>query len=447
MARIGRRSRGTRSIASRVRVCLALALLLLPAAGLARAQEGRFDLPESSEQVNEEFRHLFDAVLNGTRATFWNKERMQAVDWEARAEQARADVVGAATLTEAVQRLNGLLDLLETSHTGLFTPDDVFYYLQKDVFWRSGSYAGIGTFSQRIDGRDFIDAILDGSAADKAGLKVGDEIVAVDGAAYHPIRSFRDKAGRTADVTIRRRRDGPPETLAVAVEMIAPVKAFGTATLASARVIEHDGRRIGYVRAWSSLGDSETALAEALARFGIGRWRDQKVRLTPTVVDGLIVDMRGKVGGYLGMVARYLELIDPRGPDVTYPLSLPRGAWGSVRGRNAVLIDQRTRSAGELFAHAYKRERQGPLIGTRTAGAVSAGALQSLPAGCVLHLAITGLTVDGEVLEGTGVAPDIEVANPIPYAAGADPVLAAAVAWLARNAAARDATEPQGKGN
>src|SRR5690606_30937047 len=103
------------------------------------------------------------------------------------------------------------------------------------------------------------------------------------------------------------------------------------------------------------------------------------------------------------------------------------GATNALRGRTAVLIDHHTRSTAELFVHSYRRERQGPLIGTRTAGAVSAGRGYAMPGGNLLYLAVTGLEVDGEVLEGVGVAPDIEVARPVPYANGADPVLEAAV--------------------
>lgn len=411
---------------------LVLAVCLFASIDSAAAQRRRMDPPENGAQVNDEFRRLFDAVVAATRGTFFNKERMREVRWEERAEEARADVVASATLQEAAGRINALLGLLRTSHTALQTPDDLFYYLQKDVFWGRGRFDGIGSFSERIDGRDFIEAILEGSPAEQVGLKVGDEIVAVDGAAYHQIRSFRGKAGRTSSVEIRRRRDGPVETIPIDVITISPVEAFGAATLASARVIERDGFSFGYVHIWSSLGDSEKGLVEALARLGVGKWREQKNRLAPFAVDGLVVDMRGKVGGYMTMAARYLEHIDPRGPDVVYSTTEPR-TWASVRGRTTLLIDHRTRSAAELFVHAYKRERQGPVIGTRTAGAVSAGSLQGMPLDCVLHLAILGLTVDGEVLEGAGVAPDMEVRQPIPYAGGADPVLDTAVDWLAHN--------------
>ena len=62
-----------------------------------------------------------------------------------------------------------------------------------------------------------------------------------------------------------------------------------------------------------------------------------------------------------------------------------------------------------------------------------------MPGGNLLYLAVSGLEIDGEVLEGPGVAPDIEVARPIPFSAGADPVLDAAVETLVAKAKSRDA--------
>jgi carboxyl-terminal processing protease len=92
--------------------------------------------------------------------------------------------------------------------------------------------------------------------------------------------------------------------------------------------------------------------------------------------------------------------------------------------------------------HSYKRERQGPLIGTRTAGAVSLAKGYLMPGNNLLYLAISDLEIDGDVLEGPGVAPDIEVARPIPYAQGADPVLDAALDYLVRLPAPPRAPQP-----
>ncbi len=399
--------------------------------------------------VSQDFGRILDAVTEAIQKNFWDKQRLAAVDWPNLAAEARKDIVAAPNLEEAAHRVNALLGKLRMSHTGFLTPDDIDYYILLSVFggagmpteqfdgmfWGAGvTYAGIGHFSARIDGRDFVDLLLEGSPAARAGLKVGDEIVAVDGAPHHQIRSFRGKVGSEVRIGVRRTRDGPVETVPVKVMAIAPLHAFREATRASARIIERDGRRIGYVHVWASVGDeSGNALQSAMHKLGVSAQPERSKRgagrqddLPP--LDGLIVDMRGKIGGTATTAARYLDLLDPRGP-----LLVPRNkgrSSASLRGRTAVLIDHHTRSTAELFVHAYKREKQGPLVGTRTAGAVSAARAFAMPGGNLLYVAVSGLEVDGDVLEGPGVAPDVEVARPLPYAQGADPVLDAAVAAI-----------------
>jgi carboxyl-terminal processing protease len=235
---------------------------------------------------------------------------------------------------------------------------------------------------------------------------------------------------------------------------IAPLHAFRQATWASARVIERDGRHIGYVHVWASVGEgSANALEGALGKLSVTPSHEQAGVLhhkgsarrpgDPPRLDGLIVDMRGKIGGTGSNAARYLGILDARGPLVH---SRNKGASDQrgLRGRTAVLIDHHTRSTAELFVHAYKRERQGPLIGTRTAGAVSAAQAFVMPGGNLLYLAVTGLEIDGDILEGPGVAPDLEVARPVPYSNGADPVLDAAVDYLARKAPPHAPGPPRG---
>ena len=442
-----------------------IAVVVIAAAVPLSAQEApRPQLEAKSAPATDGFGPLFDAVVATTAKSFWDKERLAAVGWDKRAAEVRQSVVEAPSLEEAARRINALLAELKTSHTALLTPDDADYYVLMavfagasmpqtefdDRFWGAGvTVAGIGHFSARIDGRDFVDLVLEGSPAARAGLKVGDEILSVDGAPYHPVRSFRGRVGHEVAVAIRRAQDGPVETLLVRVMSIAPLHAFREATRASARVIERDGRRIGYVHVWASVGDeSSRALHDALVGLGVNEWpsKGDKGSPRPTPLDGLIVDMRGKIGGTANTATRYLDLLDPRGPLLgSRNRSQALRALTAVRGRTAVLIDHHTRSTAELFVHAYKRERQGPLIGTHTAGAVSAASAFVMPGGNLLYLAVSGLEIDGEVLEGPGVAPDIEVARPVPYAQGADPVLDTAVDVLVGKSRSRGAGDPDRK--
>src|SRR4030095_1404863 len=117
---------------------------------------------------------------------------------------------GAAAFAEARSAVfNTMLGELTATHTGHYTPADPAYYQLLDIF--SGAlrreirrvfpdgqitYPGIGVFTRQIDAKTFISGVLAGLPAAKAGLLVGDELLAADGAPYHPIRSFTARVGK-----------------------------------------------------------------------------------------------------------------------------------------------------------------------------------------------------------------------------------------------------------
>lgn len=410
--------------------------LLVAGAPVAAFEAAVAASPRAQTRANPaQYGRLFDAVVKTTTERFAATGRLQAVEFEKLAAAQRSSVVGAAGLESAVERINRLLGALRTSHTGLFSPDRVEYFILLDVFGQQQNlkefvasrfgegpvaYDGIGFFTADAGGRTFVDGMLEGSAAARAGLRYGDEIVSVDGAPFAPIGSFRGKAGRQVRIALRRIADGPVETVLVPVERISPLKSFRQAMADSFKIHNAGGKRIGYVHVWASRGgEFQKTLSETL----------EKAASPP--LDGLIVDMRGKVGGDIGTARGYLQTIAPRGP-----LIATRGRNGaspapqSYRGRSAVLIDHHTRSAAEIFSQGYKAERLGPLIGTRTARAISASQLFLMPGGMLLHVAVAELEIDGANLEGIGVEPDIEVERPLAYAEGADPVLERALEEL-----------------
>jgi len=86
-----------------------------------------------------------------------------------------------------------------------------------------------------------------------------------------------------------------------------------------------------------------------------------------------------------------------------------------------LLIDEGTTSGKEVFAHAFQRLARGPVVGTRSAGAVLGGSAFLMADGSLLYLAVLDVRVDGERLEGRGVTPEVEVPLRRPYAAGHDP--------------------------
>ena len=81
----------------------------------------------------------------------------------------------------------------------------------------------------------------------------------------------------------------------------------------------------------------------------------------------------------------------------------------------------------ELLAYTIKHRDYGPLVGAHTAGAVTGGAPFLLPNGSLLYVAVADIAIEGRRMEGVGVAPDIAVPFPLPYAVGADPQLERAI--------------------
>ncbi|HEX3500080.1 MAG TPA: S41 family peptidase [Stellaceae bacterium] len=330
--------------------------------------------------------------------------------------------------------INRMLGELGASHTAYLTADDAAYYDLADIFsgalrhelprfFPNGevSYVGIGALTQTRDGKVFVYGLPAGLPAARSGLKTGDEVVAADGAEFEPVKSFAGKEGQTVTLTIRRTAGGPTETLAVTPERIKPDEAYLAAIEASARIIAAEGRRIGYIRIWSYADRAyQRALEEAITS---GPLKD---------ADALIWDLRG---GWGGAQPSYLDLFDPRGPAMTVIHRSGRTETVNARWRRPVvlLIDGGTRRGKEILAYGFKKYGFGPLVGTTTKGDVLAATAFMLSDGSLLELAVEDVRVDGERLEGHGVAPTIEVPFELEYSAGADPQLERALAVAAQS--------------
>lgn len=407
---------------------------------------------------------LFDTVVARIAARYWDPDHLVREKWSERAAAARRGVIEAPSTDETVARINVLIDSMKASHFRLHSPDELGWYVLLDLspsapgardlilrrFWGNRPYyAGIGAFTVEIDGKHFVDGVMEGSPAAFADIRVGDEIVEVDGAPYHLIRSFRSKSGETARVGIRRRVGGPTETVTVAVTPIVPGIAFDQATRTSAHIIERGGKRIGYFHVWALFSDAP--ILQAMARLSPGgrlrtNERSEDGRAGPTVImsevgavtneplDGIIVDMRGKVGGR-DFSDTLLNLLDRGragapfffkgrpGRDGQPPRPEPRNP--SFRGRAVLLTDHHTRSAGEMISHSFRAAGLGLIVGTTTVGHVLAAGIEVMPGGYVLQVPNSRPEVDGQFLEGKGVVPDIVVERPLPYSGGVDPVLEA----------------------
>jgi carboxyl-terminal processing protease len=161
-------------------------------------------------------------------------------------------------------------------------------------------------------------------------------------------------------------------------------------------------------------------------------------------VDGVIVDVRGNPGGIGAMVmglaghfiaeeGRSLGAMRLRGTTLQF-VAIPRAAAEAYAGPVAVLVDELSMSTAELFAAGLQGLGRARVFGTTSAGMALPSTIESLPNGDRLQFVLADLTGPGGArIEGRGVVPD----EPVPLTreallSGQDPVVAAALAWIAR---------------
>jgi carboxyl-terminal processing protease len=396
-------------------VFLILCLVVYPTQPLrGQTQAGVFD--EVWKTVNDNF---FDTNFNG-------------VNWKAVKEKYQTQVGQARSQDEAAMLINQMLAELKTSHTHFYTPNSTAYYeligifddrsapLQdklKELFPDSKiEYTGIGVFTQTVDNKTFISAVLDGSPAAEAGLQVGDEIVAVNGQPYQPIQSFAGKAGQSVEIARRTAADATqPAIVRVTPKVFDANTMFLEAQAASTRIIEQNGRKIGYTHVWCYAGDEYQQQLETDLIYG-----DLKD------ADVLILDVRN---GWGGAQPNYLNIFTARGPDVTFVDRQHTQEWDFQWQKPVLmLVNEGSRSGKEILAYGFQKYSIGPVVGSKTAGAVVGGTAFLMNDGSLLYLAVADVFVDGnQRLEGVGITPDTVVAAPLPYANGADPQLETAL--------------------
>ncbi|MGO4623482.1 S41 family peptidase [Ensifer sp. 2YAB10] len=409
-------------------VALSLSLLLA-----ASAVSHADDLPRSGQPV-------FDRVVELVNANFYDGKALDRFNAAVRSKlgPGNAPISPTSPVADVDGAITSVLASLRVSHTGRYKPDTIDYFELSDIFRFAirddvcrlfppdgeVRYPGIGMVTTVEDGHRFVVDVYDGSPAKKAGLLVGDEILAVDGDPYREIGSFDGKVGSSVDIRLQRERGAAPISIRIPVEQLRPLPMFERAIDESVTLSERDGHRIGYVRMWTlSTRHGLDIVADALAN---GALKD---------AEGLVVDLRGRWGGGPADAA---ELFVGDTPSFRLIPRKGEATLANFRWRKPViaLIDKGTRSGLELFAYAL-RQNAIPLVGERTAGALLAGRAYVLPDDSLLELAVSDAVIDNDLrLEGIGIEPDISVASPLAYAAGKDPQREAGFVEMARMLAA-----------
>lgn len=258
------------------------------------------------------------------------------------------------------------------------------------------------------------------------GVEEGDYILSVNGVALrapaNPYRLLEGTAGRSIELTVSE-TPSPGNARKITVEPVEDeefLRMWEWVMDNQSRVDESSGGRLAYV--W--LPNTGRRGYELFHRMYFAQ-QDR---------EGAIIDSRDNGGG---LVADYiLDILDRElmgytssGGEKTKPWPQPMAA---LIGPKVMIINENAASGGDLLPYFFRHRGIGPLVGTRTWGGTvgSANTQPQLIDGGVFYAPVNGFfDTDGNwALEGTGVAPDIEVRNdPESVISGGDPQLEAAV--------------------
>ena len=264
----------------------------------------------------------------------------------------------------------------------------------------SGVFSGIGALMSKNagSGEVVVVNVYEDSPAEKAGLKDGDIISQVDGKTtsgedLSTVASWV-KGEKGTDVVLHVLREGEE------LELTATRDDIETQTV----YYEMKDEQTGYI-AVSEFDDVtyeqfETALNELEAQG----------------MEGLVIDLRGNPGGNLTTVTDMLKLLLPEGTIVSTKDKYGNTEEITCDGENeftkplAVLVNEYSASAAEIFSAAVQDYGTGMIVGTTTYGKGVVQQIIDLGDGSCLKLTIAEYyTPNGRSINGTGVEPDIEV--------------------------------------
>ena len=230
----------------------------------------------------------------------------------------------------------------------------------------SGQYAGVGISIASLDGEVFVSSVVDGYAAAKAGIKVGDSIVTINNESVRKMSLDKVK-------TVIKGATGTPLLFELERQGSAPFSVRLIRQEVRVSTVSYSGiiGGVGYIE-MKSFGTHATAdLREALQGL-VRQAAEQNLPLK-----GIILDLRNNPGGLLNVAVDVASLFVPNGSEVVSIRGrLPEMAKSYVTGTPpleaklplAVLINTQSASAAEIVAGAMQDLDRGVVLGERSYG-------------------------------------------------------------------------------
>lgn len=291
---------------------------------------------------------------------------------------------------------SGYLSALEDPYTVYYDREETEEMNESTA----GEFVGIGVGLSSAAEEEYpvITEVYPDSPAEKAGLIEGDRLLKVNGknvsgkATDEIVSWIQGEAG--TKVTLLISRDG--SELEVEAELAVVEKP----------TVEYEMKdgQTGYIR----IIEFDTVTYDQFKKA----FED----LQSQNMDSLVIDLRGNPGGGLTTVTDILKLILPKGLIVSVRDKDGKTTEYTGDGSHeftkplAVLVNEKSASAAEIFAAAVQDYGIGTIVGTTTYGKGVVQQIFRLKDGTSVKITMAEyFTPKGKSINGTGVKPDVEV--------------------------------------
>jgi carboxyl-terminal processing protease len=298
--------------------------------------------------------------------------------------------------------MKGIVDSLEDPYSHYFTPEEAQDF-QESV---SGKFEGVGMSVEKDDRGLRVLNVFNGSPAKDAGIRAQDLILSVDGRSIAGLSSelatgrIKGPAGTKVELEVFTPGSDDSRTVSVKREEIeVPV--------ASSRVVERDGHRIGVVKLSGFTSGTHGVL------------RRQVDKVLDDGAEALVLDLRGNGGGLLQEAVLVSSVFIEDGKIVSV-----RGRARPERTESAqgdaidedipmvVLVNGGSASASEIVTGALRDRGRATVVGTNTFGKGLVQEVEPLSNGGYLDLTVANYYLPGgKTISTTGLKPQVKAVD------------------------------------
>jgi carboxyl-terminal processing protease len=356
-----------------------LAVLVLIATAIGAFMVGRSQSPASLGGKDREGLALYAEALDTVRDNYVDQKDVRPKK-------------------EAYGAIEGMLETLgDGGHTRFLTPEE----REQNDQSLSGTYVGIGVQLEETQGEIVVSAPIQGSPAERAGIRPDDVILAVDG-----------KSVRGDDIS----------------EVVEKVKGPEGSTVRL--TVSREGERREYdlrraqisspVASWAMIPDSDVAvvLLSSFSDDSAGELEDAFEEARAAGARRFVLDLRNNPGGKLDQAVQMAGYFLEPG-SVVYIRKDASGEREEITVEGdpestdaplAVLVDGGSASSAEILAGALRDDGRATVIGERTFGTGTVLSEFVLRDGSSILLGVAEwLTPDGDFIRETGIEPDVKV--------------------------------------